>query len=402
MPRLAFLAVLSAAYIAWGTVQSVTIKWADTLTATDRFHQYTYSFAHPFVQALVMFFSESLCLILLGALLTVKKYVRQQAIVKGEDVALPNNPIVWMLPAGADFVASIMQNAGLTLTYVSVYQMLRGAVVVFITLLSLVWLRRRFTRQEYFGVLLVTVGLTLVGLSSVLRHSASTGAAESANRNPFLGGLLIVVAQVMHAYQGVCEERLVKLYRVPPLQMVGTEGAYGVGMALMLLALLQLVPLEPFYHNVIDPPENDGDIANMTATLRVPYDDVILAFDQMRECTPCLLSMGLYVLGGFFYNVCQVTIIKHFSAAACVMVGSLRNVTVWAVALALPSIFEEHFSALQLLGFCFLVAGNVMFQHVIPDAWWRCCYPSMLAEDVAVESVQEGAARTKTQVGDGA
>ncbi|RNF04694.1 putative solute carrier family 35 member F6-like isoform X1 [Trypanosoma conorhini] len=374
MSRLAILVFLGTAYILWGTLQTVSIKWADSLTATDRFQDYRYGFAHPFVQALVMFVSESLSLGVLGVLLLVKRYVLRQAIVRGKDVALPCNPIVWMLPAGADFVASILQNTGLVLTYASVYQMLRGAVVLFVGLLSRIWLGRRFTRVECVGMAFVAVGLTLVGLSSVLSHS-STG-ASNANRNPILGNLLIVLAQVLHAYQGVCEERLVKLYRVHPLQMVGTEGVYGVGMALMLLAVLQLLPSSPFQHNIVGSIDTDTQL-NMEH-VRVPFDDVILAFDQMWQSSYCLLSMLLYILGGFFYNACQMTIIKYFSAAACVMVGSLRNITVWVVALSIPSIFDEHFNFIQLTGFCFLVAGNVLFQNVVPDHWWHSCCPVVL------------------------
>ncbi|KAH9582056.1 hypothetical protein LSM04_003860 [Trypanosoma melophagium] len=129
--------------------------------------------------------------------------------------------------------------------------------------------------------------------------------------------------------------------------MVGTEGAYGVGMTLMLLAVLQLFPSAPFVHNIVgDLP--DG-VANATADLLVPYDDVILAFDRMHYSTACLFSILIYILAGVFYNGCQVNIIKKFSAATCVMLGLLRNVT-------------EHFDALHFLGFCCLVADNVVFQ----------------------------------------
>ncbi|RNF11821.1 putative solute carrier family 35 member F6-like isoform X1 [Trypanosoma rangeli] len=376
MPQLVFFALLSAAYIFWGTLQTLSIKWADVLTATDRFQDYKYGFAHPFVQAFIMFVSEGLSLVVLGVLILVKRYVRRQKIVRGDDVALPCNPIVWMLPAGADLGASILQNMGLMLTYASVYQMLRGAVLLFVGLLSRIWLGRRFTRVECVGMFIVAVGLTLVGLSSVLgRFSSGT---SNANRSPFLGSVLIVLAQVLHAYQGVCEERLVKLYRVPPLQMVGTEGFYGVGMILMLLAVFQLFPFSPFQHNIVGP--IDSDTQHNMEHARVPFDDVILAFDQMWLSRSCLLSMLAYILGGFFYNTCQMTIIRHFSATNCVMVGSLRNIAVWVVALSLSRIFDEHFNVVELAGFLFLVAGNVVFQNVIPDHWWHKCYEVVLGQ----------------------
>ncbi|ORC93143.1 putative solute carrier family 35 member F6-like isoform X1 [Trypanosoma theileri] len=369
MASVALLAPLAAAYIAWGTVQTAAMKWAYTLAAPAapaRYGPYTYTFAHPFVQALAMFIAELLCLVVFVAILFLRYAMHHRQPRAGVDMALPCNPTVWMLPAAADFGASVLQNVGLTLTYASVYQMLRGAVVVFIAALSYVWLHRRFSRRECIGIGVVVIGLTLVGISAIMRPSPTTKTDSNvkvggANRNPLLGAVLIIAAQLLHAYQGVCEERLGKLYHVPPLQMVGTEGAYGVGMTLMLLSFLQLFPSAPFAHNIVG--TIPDDVANATVNLLVPYDDIVLAFDQMQQNTVCLISMIIYILAGLFYNACQITIIKKFSAATCVMLGSLRNVTVWIVALALPSVFEEHFDLLQLIGFCCLVAGNVVYQQ---------------------------------------
>lgn len=97
---------------------------------------------------------------------------------------------------------------------------------------------------------------------------------------------------------------------------------------------------------------------------KVPYDDFILAFDQMYQSFSCRTIALIYIASGFVYNAAQMFIIKYLSAAALVMIGSLRNISVWAFCLCLPSVFGERFRVLQFIGFLFLMVGNVLFQCV--------------------------------------
>jgi drug/metabolite transporter (DMT)-like permease len=83
--------------------------------------------------------------------------------------------------------------AGLTMTHASVFQMLRGSVVVFTGVLSIAFLGRRLAAHHWAGMALVTAGAFLVGLSSVLGRPDSGGMQPS---NPFLGNILVVLAQV--------------------------------------------------------------------------------------------------------------------------------------------------------------------------------------------------------------
>ncbi|CAJ1993431.1 EamA-like transporter family [Leishmania donovani] len=396
---------LAILFLFWGTVQTLSLKWADTIDASDGFTGPTsgqggshavhfrllYSFAHPFTQAFFMFCAETSCLVMLVCTLVWKKYVAPRLydsrkattaapsgeLVAGEDYALPCNPSLWLLPSGADFLASIVQNVGLTLTYASVYQMLCGSTVVWIALISHFWLGYRFTKVELWGMGCVVLGVFLVGLSNLLERGLDfESTSHGRQKNQVLGNLLVLMAQILHAYQGVCEERLIRLYKVPSLQMVGTEGIYGIGMSLSLLAFLQLVPMATWGHNLAAVEEflssggpgvlhtNVTWVQQLQPALKVPYDDVVLAFAQIRESLECKVFILVYLLSGFFYNACHMSVIKYVSATATVMIGSLRNVTVWLVCLLIPSVFEEHFNVVQLIGFVFLVLGNVLFHRI--------------------------------------
>lgn len=466
-----FLICLAVGYLFFGTVQTLSLKWADSLSASDG-HSFTrsvlsgfpflgsagsvrpentssealmamevtplYSFAHPFTQAFFMFCSEAVCLVFFFGNIVYRRLYASTAhhrrgddpgeeakpvLEVGKDIALPLNPCVFLLSCGADFLASSIQNVGIMLTYASVYQMLRGATVVWIAVISYVWLHRRFTKVECWGMGSVVLGLTLVGLSTVRKSKDSAVHAESsateAAKNPLLGNLLVISAQVLHAYQGVCQERLFRLYKVPPLQMVGTEGVYGVALTLSLLAFLQIVPMSAWGHNLVAlqerlvyrPAEVNTPAGTLSALVggevllshntswiakglveagsrvRVPYDDVVLAFAQMSTSFYCLASILLYIPAGFFYNACQLTIIKHLSATATVMLGSLRNITVWMACLLIPAVFGETFSVVQFIGFVFLVLGNILFQRVwiatfsevLPASWLAAC-PSLFVD----------------------
>jgi len=52
---------------------------------------------------------------------------------------------------------------GLTLTYPSVFQMLRGSVIIFTGILSVLFLKRKLWAFEWLGMGLVTIGLAIVG-----------------------------------------------------------------------------------------------------------------------------------------------------------------------------------------------------------------------------------------------
>src|SRR4051812_23106758 len=58
-------------------------------------------------------------------------------------------------------------NVGLIYTTASVYQMLRGAVVLFTGSFSVLFLRRHLYAYHWFSLFLVVLGVTIVGLSSI-------------------------------------------------------------------------------------------------------------------------------------------------------------------------------------------------------------------------------------------
>jgi drug/metabolite transporter (DMT)-like permease len=63
-------------------------------------------------------------------------------------------------------------NIGLIYTPVSIYQMTRGALVLFVGTLSVLFLKRRLLAHQWFALLVVVFGVAIVGLSGSLTKQA--------------------------------------------------------------------------------------------------------------------------------------------------------------------------------------------------------------------------------------
>jgi drug/metabolite transporter (DMT)-like permease len=116
-------------------------------------------------------------------------------------------------------------NVGLILTPVSIYQMSRGALVLWVGILSVIFLRRHLWLYQWTALCIVVLGVCLVGLSGSLAKQ-SGGLPEGLMRiatsddeagKVALGVILILFAQNFTACQYVVEEKIMTRYKVAPL-----------------------------------------------------------------------------------------------------------------------------------------------------------------------------------------
>lgn len=114
-------------------------------------------------------------------------------------------------------------NVGLILTPVSVYQMSRGALVLWVGVLSVIFLRRRLWLYQWAALVIVTLGVCLVGLSGSLAQKDVVGdliRVATSDDDPAkvaLGVALILFAQIFTATQYVVEEKIMSRYHTEPL-----------------------------------------------------------------------------------------------------------------------------------------------------------------------------------------
>lgn len=67
------------------------------------------------------------------------------------------------LPSSCDIMGTTLVNVGLIMVPASIYQMVRGFLVVFVGLFSVMFLKRRLTGSQWGGLFLVVLGVSLVG-----------------------------------------------------------------------------------------------------------------------------------------------------------------------------------------------------------------------------------------------
>ena len=139
------------------------------------------------------------------------------------------------------------------MTYASVFQMLRGSVVVFTGILSVIFLGHKLRHFHWMGMALVCAGALIVGSSSLTAPAApaddSSHPAVLIPSNPLLGNILIVAAQVIVAVQMVIEEKFLSRYNIHALEAVGWEGLFG---SMYISCALVAMYFTPFGFDVCD------------------------------------------------------------------------------------------------------------------------------------------------------
>ncbi|KAL0089596.1 hypothetical protein J3Q64DRAFT_1813626 [Phycomyces blakesleeanus] len=278
------------------------------------------------------------------------------AIVDDVDTQIkPNTPelkgiksLLFWIPTLCDLTATTVMNVGLLLTSASVYQMLRGAVVIFTGLFSYLFLNRRLRAYEWFSLVLVVTGVGIVGLSSVL-YPQKRPSATSLNNNGLIGsdedfkallGVgLVLGAQLFTATQFVIEEKIMMHYKVTPLKAVGLEGSFG------LLSVLMAMPILDFLLGS-----------------QHPFFNISKGFHDFFD-NPVVWQTGLAISFSIaFFNWFGLSITSSVSATSRSTIDACRTLFIWMVSLYLG---WEQFSGIQVVGFVVMVIGTFYFNGVL-------------------------------------
>lgn len=165
------------------------------------------------------------------------------------------------LPACCDIAGTTLMNVGLLFVAASIYQMTRGALVLFVGFFSVLFLRRKLFLYQWIALFVVVLGVALVGLAGALfaqdqghdlshddtlaivtravmeaRELAKTPEALKA----VIGVLLIAAAQIFTASQFVSEEWILEHYAMDPLEVVGWEGVFGFSVTVIASIILYI------------------------------------------------------------------------------------------------------------------------------------------------------------------
>jgi drug/metabolite transporter (DMT)-like permease len=291
-----------------------------------------------------MFIGEASCLVVFFA-----PRLYRQLVLKTPPPPIGVNPWLFALPAACDFLGTSLMYVGLLLTYASNFQMLRGSAVLFIGLVSRIFLKRMLQRFHILGMALVMAGTAIVGLDAVIEPDTSASA-----RNPMLGNTLIVLAQVVVAVQFCVEEVFVSGKNVPPLLAVGLEGVFGGTLCGVMLLAMYYLP----------------GVSGLSLT-RDHFDDAVDAFQQIGNNGVLLAALMANLLSIACFNFFGISVTKVLSAAHRIVLDSVRTCTVWIFSLAVyysnPGGEKgQQFHPLQAVGFAVLLTGTLVYYELLP------------------------------------
>lgn len=299
---------------------------------------------------------------------------KKEEVKPAEEKLPPINNFLFFITAGCDLLATTINTFGLTYLTTSMFQMMRGLELFFVCLWSKIFLKNPIYRHAILGVGSLIFGLFLVGLNSIIFKDDNTDVAK----NPLVGIILMCTSQFFSSTEYVFQEKFIKHYDVHPFQLVGFEGLWGSCMYAILLIIFQNVDCEGwdkdfkegicFYYTETHYYDN-GTISYNETISRI--EDTDYAFKQMGDNTSLLVVYIFYIVSIALYNIVGINLTKLVSSTARAVVDTVRTVFIWLFFLAFSPVegTKEHFYALQLVGFIFMVCGTLVYNEIVTIPW---------------------------------
>lgn len=99
--------------------------------------------------------------------------------------------VLLAIPACCDITGTTLMNVGLLFVAASIYQMTRGALVLFVGLFSVLFLKKKLYLVHWFSLVIVVLGVALVGLAGAIFSDKSP--ASFPDHSPELKTAMLLV-----------------------------------------------------------------------------------------------------------------------------------------------------------------------------------------------------------------
>jgi len=276
--------ILVVGMLASGSVNTITKKVQNDCTANGIENQ-THTFQHPWFQTAVMFSGECCCYFIfaLGKAKQQKNSMNSNSFPKGTSV---RNVLLFVIPTLLDILGTSFGGIGLLWVSPSIWQMMRGTIIIFSGILSAIFLKRKLYLYRWIGMFITAMGLLVVGMSPFFGGDQ----LETNEFHMFITGIVFIVAgQFCNAIQMIIEEKFLKDKNFPPLQVVGMEGIWGFSlMVFLILPVMYFVP-----------GDNEGS-----------YENSLDALVMIKQNPVLLVNILFYLISIAIYNFCGLSVTK--------------------------------------------------------------------------------------------
>ncbi|KAF2102143.1 hypothetical protein NA57DRAFT_34130 [Rhizodiscina lignyota] len=378
-------------------------------------------FEQPVIQTLQMFIGEMGCWLVIGAAELYKQWQKRRrgagyepvaedgpsasdALINSDTLAGSSSPnpitktltardeegrlhmtgwqvVLLALPACCDIAGTTLMNVGLLFVAASIYQMTRGALVLFVGVFSVWFLKRTLGIWKWISLVIVVLGVALVGLAGAISRDDKARPQSIADGTEtgqiahlemmnlsvraaldmvvdnstvavqtVVGVLLIALAQIFTASQFVLEESIMERYSLEPLKAVGWEGIWG-----FLVTLIGMIILHFAY--------------GRTDAGRYGYFDAREGLWEITHYRSIAVSSILIMISIGGFNFFGLSVTRTVSATSRSTIDTCRTLFIWVVSLGLG---WETFKWLQVVGFALLVYGTFLFNDIVAPPLQSC------------------------------
>ena len=262
-------------------------------------------------------------------------------------------------------------NIGLFYLSASIWQMLRGSMVIFSAIVSLLFLKKRYHAFEWTAMASVCIGLVIVALASIINFDDAPTAApttapsmlgdakDATTGDIILAICLVVFAQIIQASQIVIEEFLLKNVQAPPSLIVGLEGLWGGLVGAIILTIIQFTPTDNAF------------------VAKLFHENTVDSFIMIGNDNALLVLIIFYIFCILAYNLFGMMVTQCYSAVYRTILESVRTLCIWLVNIVIYYVYavpNQKFnfgekinwnSLIEALGFSFIMFGTFTFNKVV-------------------------------------
>jgi drug/metabolite transporter (DMT)-like permease len=347
--------VLMVAMMFSGTASTITQKLQNSTKYFNNEEMDYLKFQHPFFQTWVMFWGKLSCLpvFYITRWFKIRKYGSREKIpgyidAKAKGLHMNASRFWMIIPNMFDVIGSTLLFLALVFVSASVYQMLKGTLVLIITVYSIIFLKRRFFRHHYTAVAIVMAGVVIVGASPLIYPDNDNDDDPVSTSSTIFGMVLEIVGLLFIGGNWISQEKLFEIYYLEPMEMVGWEGFWGTSIYTVIVIIFQFIPCPT-------------DKICRYDTL----EDSIHAFYEFGQNNWLWIFSMLLILWTALFNFFDVSVTKFASGAQRSTVDASRTAFIWLFFIIYQGEGHERFIWLQLVGFFMLIFGTLMHTEAI-------------------------------------
>jgi drug/metabolite transporter (DMT)-like permease len=256
------------------------------------------------------------------------------------------------LPGICDLVQALLSNIALLYLDPSLWQILRGSLLIFTALIGILYRHRRVSCTDWLGISITVVGMIVVGVSAMFE--SRTMVTRSSGGQLALGMGVVIISQAFGGMTAVLEEELIDDYPdTHPLELIGAEGLWG-----LWVATIFVLPIA----NVL--PEDAGEGI---------FESSVESFTMLASSLKLIGLLVFYIVAVSAYNQSNMILISITSAIHSTIYEALRSIPVWIVSVAIDYIWPETgageklnwMSLARAAGFGIMLAGTMVYNRVI-------------------------------------